>query len=93
MIGEDGRALLTDFGYSSFVDPSVPTTSRGTLRWMAPELLDDPASIQSDIWAYGMTVLVRSTLQPSTLNPIGVFHRSSSPGRYLSMTFPRSTEL
>ena len=83
MIGEDGRALLTDFGYSSFVDPSITTTSRGTLRWMAPELLDHPASIQSDIWAYGMTVLVRSPYSLSrsiqlkyfigALHPAGTF--------------------
>lgn len=42
------------------------------------------------IWDDGIGKI---TLQSFTLNPIKVFHRSSSPGRYLSMRFPRSTEL
>ena len=32
----------------------------GSLRWMSPELLHDEGaiSVNSDVWAYGMTVLV-----------------------------------
>lgn len=64
MIAGDGRALLTDFGFSFLAESSVAVTPRlrqgGTLKWMAPELFDSGAvsSVQSDIWAFGMTTLV-----------------------------------
>ncbi|KAI6011821.1 kinase-like domain-containing protein, partial [Pisolithus marmoratus] len=45
LISDEGHALLTDFGLSYLVNSSFSMTSRerhgGTLRWMAPEFLDE----------------------------------------------------
>ena len=90
MIADDGRALLTDFGFASFAESVTTAPGRvgGTLRWMAPEVFDGAFFPESDVWSYGMTVLVCSTFQPPVLDTnLGVFDRNSSPGRYLSMTF------
>ncbi|KAL4064745.1 kinase-like domain-containing protein [Scleroderma yunnanense] len=62
LVADDGCALLTDFGGSSLAGLSLTMPLRphreGTLRWMAPELLDDEnTSIWSDLWAFGMTAL------------------------------------
>ncbi|KIO04999.1 hypothetical protein M404DRAFT_949063 [Pisolithus tinctorius Marx 270] len=69
LITSDGRAVLTDFGLSVLENSSFSmTVSRefgGTLRWMAPELVgtlgsNDPNfTLEGDIWAFGMTMLVR----------------------------------
>ena len=63
MISNDGHALLTDFGLSYIVNSSfslqVGDLNGGTLNWMAPEVLDGAKiSPGSDIWAFGMTMLV-----------------------------------
>ncbi|KAI6111450.1 kinase-like domain-containing protein, partial [Pisolithus croceorrhizus] len=55
-------ALLSDFGLStpniSTFNMTVDTPCGGTPDWMAPELLESkPASKQSDVWAFGMTIL------------------------------------
>ncbi|KIM51492.1 hypothetical protein SCLCIDRAFT_1167735, partial [Scleroderma citrinum Foug A] len=69
LIADDGRALLADFGSSFLVESSVAVTRvgprrGGTPRWMAPELFDDKTpSVQSDIWAFGMTALELFTRQ------------------------------
>ena len=57
------RPLLTDFGISRQTIASMSTTtasSGGTLRWKAPELLNDAGkeNEKSDVWALGMTILV-----------------------------------
>ncbi|KIK21985.1 hypothetical protein PISMIDRAFT_680736 [Pisolithus microcarpus 441] len=62
MVSSDRRALLTDFGLStlniSTFSMTVVREGGGTPRWMAPEFLDDGhASMASDVWAFGMTVL------------------------------------
>ena len=68
LISPEGHALLTDFGLSrvvnsSFNVPSLP--GGGTLRWMAPEILDGTESTAAgDVWAFGMTCLV-STSAPN----------------------------
>ena len=57
--------LLMDFGLSrNYVATSLSKTTLkfGTLRWSAPELINETverASEQTDIWALGMTILVR----------------------------------
>ncbi|KZV83747.1 kinase-like protein [Exidia glandulosa HHB12029] len=65
LVSADKTARLCDFGFSwilagdalSFSDPS--STLKGTVRWMAPELVDDDAkhTKESDIWAYGCLIL------------------------------------
>ena len=65
--------LLSDFGISQFVIANAtqddPTSTTGTTRWMAPELVDasqiyeNPESKKKvDIWALGMVYLVSRVL-------------------------------
>lgn len=63
-ISDDGRALLYDFGFSllqnSSFSMSVSGPYGGTINWMAPEMLDGGnVSAETDVWAFGMTTLVR----------------------------------
>ena len=60
MVSDDGRALIHEFGFSLLGNStSVSPFLGGTLRWMAPETLDNSKqSIATDVWAFGMTVLV-----------------------------------
>ena len=70
LIGEDGNALLADFGLLTLIsDPTNPTASSsyvsaGTMRWMSPELLDPDQfgpkdgrpTKESDRYALGMVI-------------------------------------
>ncbi|KAI6006311.1 kinase-like domain-containing protein [Pisolithus orientalis] len=67
LVASDGRAVLTDFGLSILPNSSfsIPMTSAcgGSLRWMAPEVVnrlvsEDPKpTVEGEIWAFGMTTL------------------------------------
>ena len=64
MVSDDGRALLTDFGFSHLAGASLSLAAEqhagGTLCWMAPEYLEDECIMTpaGDVWAFGMTILV-----------------------------------
>ena len=62
LISPEGRAVLTDFGFSRIANSSFSMPylcGGGTLRWMAPEILDTgEATAAADVWAFGMTCLV-----------------------------------
>ncbi|KIJ27050.1 hypothetical protein M422DRAFT_191484, partial [Sphaerobolus stellatus SS14] len=68
LVSEDGTPCITDFGLSRLLKESGLTTSSavaGSLRWMAPELLqNEKVTNASDIWAFGMMIIV--SLHPST---------------------------
>jgi len=63
LINRRGHPCLCDFGLSRvLIENSLwnttATYANGTMRWMAPELLDGSqprATTESDIYAYGMT--------------------------------------
>ncbi|KAI5990177.1 kinase-like domain-containing protein [Pisolithus albus] len=59
MVSSDHRALLTDIGLSTLNVSAFGDPESGiSLRWRAPEVLDEGhASVASDVWAFGMTVL------------------------------------
>jgi len=62
MFSENGVPCLIDFGLSRVLgDINGMSTSgevAGSLSWMSPELLENgKASVQSDVWAFGMTAL------------------------------------
>ncbi|CAE6418247.1 unnamed protein product [Rhizoctonia solani] len=65
VVSDDGRVQLTDFGSAVFLRfSSLCFTQtvhiKGTLRYMAPELLigaRDHCSIQTDVYALGITIL------------------------------------
>lgn len=85
LVSSDRRALLTDFGLStlniSTFNMTFDAIRGGSSHWMAPELLDDgPASIASDVWAFGMTTLELFTREPpffDSRNSANVFGRST----------------
>ncbi|KAG9089274.1 hypothetical protein FS749_001459 [Ceratobasidium sp. UAMH 11750] len=73
LVSDEGMVKLSDFGNSIFVSEcsleftDTTNTVGGTTRWMAPELLDEDESEDedtnrsqpADIYALGMTILVR----------------------------------
>ncbi|CAE6353278.1 unnamed protein product [Rhizoctonia solani] len=65
LVSESGNAMLSDFGNSLIEGKTVgfTATTRSTAyssRWAAPEILEGaPVSYQADIFALGMTLLVR----------------------------------
>ena len=63
LISDEGMPLLTDFGLSCHLGDvaELITVSNvaGALQWMAPELLScGTVSVKSDVWAFGMTIVV-----------------------------------
>ena len=63
LISQEGHALLADFGFSRVVNSSFTMSNSpsggGTLRWMAPEILESgEPTAPGDVWAFGMTCLV-----------------------------------
>ncbi|KAG8763403.1 hypothetical protein FRC12_008563 [Ceratobasidium sp. 428] len=63
LISENYEPLLTDFGNAILHDRSLQFTcttakSNFSLRWTAPELLNEaPSSFEADVYALGMTIL------------------------------------
>ncbi|KLO06381.1 kinase-like protein, partial [Schizopora paradoxa] len=64
LLSSTNAPLIADFGMSEFMsdDSTTPFSPSGetmpTLRWSAPELLigEEPFSIASDVWAFGMVL-------------------------------------
>ncbi|KAI6040467.1 kinase-like domain-containing protein [Pisolithus marmoratus] len=62
LVSSDRRALLSDFGLSTFQKSTFSMTvvnpRGGSYSWLAPELLDDyTLSTEGDVWAFRMVVL------------------------------------
>ncbi|KAF8999811.1 kinase-like domain-containing protein [Cyathus striatus] len=65
LIGDDHKALISDFGLSQLKDQSLSHTNctraavnivQGTLRWMAPELIEgEPLDYPADVYSFGIT--------------------------------------
>ena len=68
LVTTDGEACISDFGLSRHIDSVTASTAvHGSMRWRAPELcLPDQYGLTvelahrlpSDVWSFGMTVLV-----------------------------------
>ena len=75
LISYRGEALLSDFGLSGLLESSFPVTievsSVGTINWTPPECLVAPrGSAAGDVWAFGMTALVRRGLLPCRMQTL-----------------------
>ncbi|CAE6388600.1 unnamed protein product [Rhizoctonia solani] len=64
LVSDDGHVQLTDFGSAILLRPQAlcftKTNVKGTLRFMAPEILSgvsNQGSVQADIYATGMQIL------------------------------------
>jgi len=86
LISYRGEALLSDFGLSDLLESSLPITVEvsgvGKINWRSPEHLDAPrGSGAGDVWAFGMTALVRRGLLPIRLptlkESVGTIHSSA----------------
>jgi Ran GTPase-activating protein (RanGAP) involved in mRNA processing and transport/predicted Ser/Thr protein kinase len=66
LLGEHFRAKLTDFGLAKIKNKSQSTSSSaqqvGTLRWMAPEVMEEePYTAKADMYSYAVTLWELST--------------------------------
>jgi len=72
-MGDDEIPRIADFGLARRIGDELrltTTTISGSTRWMAPEQLSgQKITTETDIWTYGMTVLVR-TQTPSSFGKI-----------------------
>lgn len=60
LVGGDGKAMLTDFGFSFVSSESKPTNAGGAIRWRAPECLESnyqSPTFESDVYSFGMCVI------------------------------------
>ena len=56
-LDESGNATLGDFGLSLVMDKKACTKSKGSLPYMAPEVLcQKPYSFPADIWSFGVVM-------------------------------------
>lgn len=108
MVSSTGRLLLSDFGTSSVVNlnvlrwtsKSTMTRTDGTVRFMAPELLQEREESQppvrptfsSDIYSLGC-VMYEVRIRLIVLNSKNPFYDTSKnmPGSHWYSPFPRVT--
>ena len=70
LLTTEGTIKLSDFGCSSNLDftnskTDVIHTIKGSLPWMAPEVINNSAyCLKSDIWSLGCTLIEMSTGKP-----------------------------
>jgi len=99
LVADDLRCCLSDLGLASVIETqslnaSVSKSTHGTLRWMAPELIDPNSfpgygskmRIKADIYAFGCTMLEVSWHWPMIACLIHVERRSSPENRHFSTT-------
>merc|ERR1712087_275216 len=62
LIGEDCRPKLADFGCSKRTDRTLTHTMRGSIPWMAPEVIAHSRyGRAADIWSFGCVVIEMGT--------------------------------
>ncbi|KAL4189770.1 hypothetical protein AMTRI_Chr08g167030 [Amborella trichopoda] len=62
LLGLSGEVKLADFGSAKMVSSELPAILAGTLRWMAPEILERrEQGTASDIWSLGCTLVEMAT--------------------------------
>jgi len=62
LVGLDCRVKLTDFGCSKRTEESKSKTIRGSIPWMAPEVITSSgAGRKADIWSLGCVIIEMAT--------------------------------
>jgi len=93
----ENNVKLMDFGFSTIKketrEYNNETTSKGQLRWMAPELLIENPTLKSDIYSFGIIIwqlLTRKLPYPEAKNEVQVFNSMKDPTR-IKFVFPSNT--
>merc|ERR1719401_1171248 len=64
LVGEDCRPKLADFGCSKRTDQTLTHTMRGSIPWMAPEVIAHSRyGRAADIWSFGCLVIEMATAE------------------------------
>ncbi|CEL54360.1 Vegetative incompatibility protein HET-E-1 OS=Podospora anserina GN=HET-E1 PE=4 SV=1 [Rhizoctonia solani AG-1 IB] len=99
LVSSNGDAKLTDFGLSIIPEASLgfsdtSNSQIGSTRWAAPELLFEDAlkSKESDVYALGMTMLVRFSMV-CILRISWKLHRKSSLEKYHTQSASQTIRL
>merc|ERR1712070_531086 len=65
LVDLDCRVKLADFGCSKRAEDQASATIRGSIPWMAPEVvMQKPSGRPADIWSLGCVVIEMSTAEP-----------------------------
>lgn len=57
LLTKDDTLKIADFGLAKELDETMSTVSKGTVRWMAPEVIEDlKLSKKSDVYSYGVVI-------------------------------------
>jgi len=90
----ENNAKLMDFAFSTIKQEireyNNETTSKGQLRWMAPELLTEKFTLESDIYSFGVILwelLTRKLPYPNAKNEVQVFN-AMKDSNTLNFKFP-----
>jgi len=93
----ENNVKLMDFGFSTIKketrEYNNETTSKGQLRWMAPELLFEKPTLKSDIYAFGIIIwqlFTRKLPYPESKNEVQVFNSMKDPNT-IKFVFPSNT--
>lgn len=93
----ENNVKLMDFGFSIIKketrEYNNETTSKGQLRWMAPELLIENPTLKSDIYSFGIIIwqlFTRKLPYPESKNEVQVFNSMKDP-KSIKFEFPSNT--
>lgn len=96
LVSSSIKGIVTDFGLAKLVDTQTASSQRGlgTIQWQSPEmLLGGPRTLESDVYAFGMTVYEARGSQKIFISYLYIDLPNgscrSSRARFLLLRFPR----
>ncbi|CAK0824387.1 unnamed protein product [Prorocentrum cordatum] len=83
LLGVDGLIKLADFGCSKRTQDTMARTCKGSVPWMAPEvIMQSGIGRRSDIWSFGCVIIEMATARA----PWGPFDNQVAAMRKIAMT-------